>query len=356
MSDFENRLKKNLAARQAFARREAVTAYRLYDLDIPEWPVAVDWYAGSVHVMEYPRRRALKRGELDAQRAQVLEAVSRVLQVPSERIFTKTHEPHAWGRSQYEHQRGPSVVVTVEERGQRFECNLTDYLDTGLFLDHRDTRQLVKEEARGKRFLNLFAYTGSFSVYARAGGAKSTTTVDLSNTYCEWAERNQRLNDQPAARGHEVVRDDVLSWLEHTREQFDLVVLDPPAHSTSKKMRSNFNVQRDHPELLAQVRRVLAPGGVLYFSNNFLGFELAPQFAHAMELTPRSIPEDFRRTVHRCWRLVADDFEREVPRTTRATVPAPAPAEPGASKPGPRVSPRTGKVLQVFGKPKPPVG
>lgn len=304
MSDFENRLKKNAKHRFKWAARQGLTAFRLYDLDMPEWPFAVDWYAGYAHVMEYPRRKQRRDGTLEAARDEVVRAVGAALALPPERIFTKTHEPMPWGRAQYGRLAQASTTVQVEENGLRFECNLSDYLDTGLFLDHRNTRQRVRDEAKGTRFLNLFAYTGSFSVYARAGGAAETTTVDLSNTYADWAERNLRLNGFDVGPKHRVVRADVLGWLDTAKGPFDLVVLDPPSFSSSKKMGRRFEVQRDHRHLVTQVLGLLAPGGTLYFSTNFLDFTLDARLAPEEELTPRSIPEDFRRTVHRCWRFV----------------------------------------------------
>lgn len=304
MSDFENRLKKNAKHRFKWAARQGLTAFRLYDLDMPEWPFAVDWYAGNAHVMEYPRRRQRREGTLDAARDEVVRAVSAVLALPPEKIFTKTHEPMPWGRAQYGRVAQASTTVQVQENGLTFECNLSDYLDTGLFLDHRNTRRRVRDEAKGTRFLNLFAYTGSFSVYARAGGAAETTTVDLSNTYADWAERNLALNGFDVGPKHRVVRADVLGWLDTAKGPFDLVVLDPPSFSSSKKMERRFEVQRDHRHLLSRVLELLAPGGTLYFSTNFLDFTLDARLTPEEELTPRSIPEDFRRTVHRCWRFV----------------------------------------------------
>ncbi len=303
MSDFENRLKKNAKHRFKWAKRQGLTAFRLYDLDMPEWPFAVDWYAGFVHVMEFPRKKQVREGTIDEARAEVVRACSSVLQVDPAKVFTKTHERHAWGKSQYERVGGKATLVTVEEQGLLFECNLSDYLDTGLFLDHRLTRARVRGEAKGKRFLNLFAYTGSFTVYARAGGASQTTTVDLSSAYCDWAERNLGLNGFATGPAHQVVRADVLAWLETARGPFDLVVLDPPSFSASKKMDKSLNVQRDHARLIERVLSLLAPGGQLYFSTNYLDFELDRRLSAEEELTPKSIPEDFRRTVHRCWRF-----------------------------------------------------
>jgi 23S rRNA (cytosine1962-C5)-methyltransferase len=237
--------------------------------------------------------------------------VTAVLGVPPEHLYVKTHTPQPWGRKQYERVGHGTERLVVEEQGLKFWVNLGDYLDTGLFMDHRDTRARVREEAKGKHFLNLFAYTGAFTVYAAAGGAASTTTVDLSSTYLDWAEDNLDLNGLADAR-HTLVRADAKAWVSAQRdepERYELVVCDPPSFSTSKRMTGSFNVQRDHPRLIEDIRAILAPGGILYFSTNFLGFELREAAVRGMEveeLTPASIPEDFhRKEIHRCWRLVA---------------------------------------------------
>ncbi|MCP3061009.1 class I SAM-dependent methyltransferase [Myxococcus sp. K38C18041901] len=309
---FANRLRKGSKHFRRWARAQGLTAFRVYDRDIPEYPYAIDLYGDCVHVTEYPRRKALKSGTAETQREEVLAAVTQVLETPAERVFVKTHTPQPWGRAQYGRVGEGSGRLVVEERGLKFWVNLGDYLDTGLFMDHRDTRQRVREEVRGKRFLNLFAYTGAFTVYAAAGGAASTVTVDLSNTYLDWAEDNLDLNGLANAR-HELVRGDAKAWVEAQArgpERYDVIVCDPPSFSTSKKMTGSFNVQRDHVRMLDALRTLLSPGGVLYFSNNFLGFQLDAKATRGWksveELTPGSIPEDFqRKDIHRCWRMVA---------------------------------------------------
>ncbi|MBJ6764778.1 class I SAM-dependent methyltransferase [Myxococcaceae bacterium JPH2] len=310
---FENRLRKNAKRLRKWAQAQGLTAFRVYDRDVPEYPYAVDLYGDHAHVVEYPRRRALRDGTTETQREEVLAAVTAVLAIPAERIRVKTHTPQPWGRSQYGRVGQGSERFTVEEQGLKFWVNLGDYLDTGLFMDHRNTRARVRSEARGLRVLNLFAYTGAFTVYAAAGGARSTVTVDLSNTYLDWAEENLALNKLADAR-HVLIRADAKAWLEaqarEGSEQFDLVVCDPPSFSTSKRMAGSFDVQRDHVRMLEHLRAVLAPGGVLYFSTNYLGFELKESatrdMQHVEELTPGSIPEDFqRKEIHRCWRMVA---------------------------------------------------
>lgn len=311
VSVFENRLRKNARHFAKWAKRHGHTAYRIYDRDVPEFPYAIDVYAGRLHVVEYPRRRAIREGTQDEERAAIVDAVKRVMEVDDARIFTKTHLPQPWGKQQYGKQGERAEHFVVEENGLKFWVNLSEYLDTGLFMDHRDTRARVRDEARGKRFLNLFAYTGAFSVYAAAGDAESTTTVDLSNTYCDWAQENLELNDVWDER-QEIIRADVLEWVKDAasrRAEFDLIVCDPPSFSASKKMKGSWNVQRDHVLLLRDVISMLSPGGVLYFSTNFLGFELREDKLRDVdveELTPDSIPEDFHfKKIHRCWRITA---------------------------------------------------
>ncbi|PTL77857.1 class I SAM-dependent methyltransferase [Vitiosangium sp. GDMCC 1.1324] len=308
---FENRLRKNVRHFRKWAKSRGLTAFRVYDRDVPEYSYAVDLYGDRVHLVEYPRRRALK--SLEEQRTEVLAAVTAVLEVPPEHIHVKTHLPQPWGRSQYGRVGEGTERLVVEEQGLKFWVNLGDYLDTGLFMDHRVTRARVRDEARGKRFLNLFCYTGAFTVYAAAGGAARTLSVDLSNTYLDWAEENLALNGLSDPR-HTLLRADAMAWVQAQRaspeETFELIVCDPPSFSTSKKMQGSFNVQRDHVRMLEGIRELLSPGGVLYFSTNFLGFELKDSavrgYEGVEELTPGSIPEDFqRKEIHRCWRMVA---------------------------------------------------
>ncbi|TNF33341.1 MAG: methyltransferase domain-containing protein [Deltaproteobacteria bacterium] len=300
---FANRLRKRARHLARWAKRDRVTCYRLYDRDIPEIPLAVDWYDGRLHVAEYARG-----GEPagDDWIAAMGEAACEALGVPPERLWFKRRERQR-GLAQYEKVSAEQARFKVREDGLAFVVNLSDYLDTGLFLDHRATRAMVRAEARGRDFLNLFAYTGAFSVHAAAGGARSTTTVDLSRTYLDWAAENLAENGFEGPR-HALVQADVTRWIaEAPAASWDLVVCDPPTFSNSKRMDDVFDVQRDHVRLLHEVLRVTRPGGVVYFSTNFRRFKPEPAAfagAHAVEISDKTVPEDFRNTrIHRCWRI-----------------------------------------------------
>ncbi len=304
------RVLKNARHFKKWARCEDLTAYRIYDRDIPEFPYAIDWYDGRLHWAAYPRRRARNAEAPLSSDSPEVSSVAEALEVPIDQVYLKLHAPKAWGKEQYQRLGRTGREQVVREQGLRFSVNLSDYLDTGLFLDHRVTRARVRAEVGGKRFLNLFAYTGAFTVYAAAGGAHETTTVDLSPHYLEWGERNLALNGLQGAQ-HHFERADALRWLRETDRslRYDLIVLDPPSFSTSKAMERRFEIQRDHPRLVADALGRLAPGGTLYFSTNFQGFEAGwralPPSTALEELTPRSIPPDIRpATAHRCWRFV----------------------------------------------------
>ncbi len=316
-SAFANRLRKNFRHFSRFAASEGVTAFRVYDRDLPEYPCSIDWYEGRVHLLEYPRASSLRQGTARRKTEDALQAIGDVLGVARERIYLKQHRPKVWGREQYQRTGLQGDWFTVCEQGLKFWVNLGRYLDGGLFLDHRRTRARVRREAAGKRFLNLFSYTGAFTVHAAAGGASQTTSVDLSSQYLDWAERNLRLNGFDLAL-HERVRADACEWLPLAAEEgrrYELILIDPPPFSASKAMRRSFNVQRDHPRLLEAALRLLVPGGTVYFSTSFQAFQPRWSFAPGVsveELTPGSIPPDFqRKEVHRCWRITrGSDRER----------------------------------------------
>jgi 23S rRNA G2069 N7-methylase RlmK/C1962 C5-methylase RlmI len=302
-----NRVRKRARHLRRWARREGVTCYRLYDRDIPEIPLAIDWYDGRLHVARY--RRAGDEDDPDAGPAAtraLAAAAAAALEVPSGRVFVKERRRQR-GLEQYERVGAAGERFAVTEGGHRFWVNLSDYLDTGLFLDHRLTRAMVAAEAAGARFLNLFCYTASFTVYAARAGALSSTSVDLSNTYLDWARDNLTLNDVDPVR-HRLVRGDVLSLLDGGElGTFDLAVLDPPTFSNSKKMDRVLDVKRDYPELVQLTLAHLRPGGVLYFSSNARKLTVDPGLVdgEVADLTARTIPPDFEgRASHRCWRIV----------------------------------------------------
>jgi 23S rRNA (cytosine1962-C5)-methyltransferase len=305
---FRNRLLKNAKHFRRWAERQGLTAYRVYDRDIPDFPYVVERYGSRVHLIEYPRRAARGEGG-DALRESILQDVLETLEVPPEHVFTKTHLPKAWGRAQYPRLGTSGEDFVVEEQGLRFWVNLADRLDTGLFLDHRLTRARVRSESAGRRFLNLFSYSGAFTVYAAAGGAKHTTSVDLSNTALDWTARNLGLNSLEGKQ-HTLLRADALGWLSEAEtgsERWDLVVLDPPPFSTSKGMRGTFDVQRDQLRILRSALGLLSPGGTLYFSTNYRRFQLdagAAALGAFEELTPGILPPDVqRKDVLRAWRV-----------------------------------------------------
>jgi len=307
LDDYLNRLSKNARHWRKWARRRGIECFRVYDRDIPEFACAVDLYGAHAHLQFY------ERGESDesmlAARIDALhEATARALELPAASVVPKVRARRQGGE-QHEKTNVRGEDFVVGEGGHRFLVNLHAYLDTGLFLDHRNTRAMVAAQAQGRRVLNLFCYTASFTVYAAAAGAVSSVSVDLSNTYLEWAARNLALNALDR-RTHALERADVLRWLDDAMQAgrtFDLIVLDPPAFSTSKAMEGVLDVQRDHPLLLERCARLLAPGGVLYFSTNLRSFK--PQdFPGALageEISAQTVPEDFRnRRIHRCWRLI----------------------------------------------------
>jgi 23S rRNA (cytosine1962-C5)-methyltransferase len=300
-----NRVAKNQRHLARWARREGLEAYRLYDRDMPEFPLAIDRYANWLHVQVFEQRRPLG----DEAIAGIRHGLAETLDVDPDHVAVKQRRRQR-GRSQYNRLDDVGPAFTVAERDQRFEVNLVRYLDTGLFLDHRETRALVREAARDLDVLNLFAYTGSFTVYAAAGGARRTVTVDMSRTYQDWSRRNLALNRIAPGNRHHFVQDDALAFLSRTQRsgaRFDLIVLDPPSFSNSKRMEDSFDVQRDHVGLLRAALGVLAPGGTLYFSNNRRGFRLDERIANeadVSEISDRTVPPDFARSrPHRCWTL-----------------------------------------------------
>ncbi|WP_340614859.1 bifunctional 23S rRNA (guanine(2069)-N(7))-methyltransferase RlmK/23S rRNA (guanine(2445)-N(2))-methyltransferase RlmL [Xenorhabdus thailandensis] len=306
--DYANRLRKNEKKISKWAKQQGIDCYRLYDADLPEYNVAVDRYADKIVVQEYAPPKSVDANKARQRLFDVISATMNVLSLSSNQLILKTRQRQK-GKSQYEKMAEKQEFLLVNEYGAKFWVNLTDYLDTGLFLDHRIARKKLGEMSRGKDFLNLFAYTGSATVHAGLGGARSTTTVDMSRTYLEWAEKNLQANGL-TGRQHRLIQADCLGWLAQTREQFDVIFIDPPTFSNSKRMENTFDVQRDHIELMKQLKRLLRPGGTLMFSNNKRGFKM--DFAElnklglvANEITEKTLSQDFARNrqIHNCWLL-----------------------------------------------------
>ncbi len=308
-----NRLRKNHRHLQRWARRASVTCYRVYDADLPEYALAIDLYRGEkrwAHVQEYQAPQSIAPAKARARLRAAIQVVSEVFEIPPEQVFLKERRRQR-GRQQYEKLAHEGKLHVVQEGACRFLVNFTDHLDTGLFLDHRLTRDMLQRMARGRDFLNLFGYTGTASVHAAVGGARSTTTVDMSATYLDWARRNFELNGLDPER-HCLVREDCLTWLARAATEhhasYELIFLDPPTFSNSKRMNRTFDLQRDHASLIRQASRLLAPAGVLVFSTNRRKFKLEGGSLTGLEIediTHATIPEDFKRNpkVHRCWRL-----------------------------------------------------
>lgn len=306
---FENRLAKVHKHLAKTARRQGITCYRLYDRDLPEFPLIIELYEDKVSVAEYLSQHGMEDDAYDVWLEQSVECVGRVLHVPREDIFLRTRQRKTDRQSQYEKLSIEKAEIQVKEDGLIFKVNLSDYLDTGLFLDHRITRHMVREESEGKHVLNLFCYTGSFSVYAAAGGAASVTSADLSKTYLKWAEDNMEINGIYDPAKHHYVHADVLQYLDELKiNTFDLVVMDPPTFSNSKRMKDFLDIQRDHVTLINKVLMAMKKGGVLYFSNNLRRFELdepAIEATSIKNITAQTIPFDFQGKLQRhCFRII----------------------------------------------------
>ncbi|MHA8505618.1 bifunctional 23S rRNA (guanine(2069)-N(7))-methyltransferase RlmK/23S rRNA (guanine(2445)-N(2))-methyltransferase RlmL [Klebsiella pneumoniae] len=308
--DFANRLRKNLKKFEKWARQEGIECYRLYDADLPEYNVAIDRYGDWVVVQEYAPPKTVDAHKARQRLFDIIAATIAVLGIAPNKLVLKTRERQK-GKNQYQKMAEKGDFIEVQEYNARLWVNLTDYLDTGLFLDHRIARRMLGQMSKGKDFLNLFSYTGSASVHAGLGGARSTTTVDMSRTYLEWAERNLRLNGL-TGRAHRLMQADVLGWLRESTEQFDLIFIDPPTFSNSKRMEDAFDVQRDHIRLMTDLKRLLRKGGTIMFSNNKRGFRmdhdgLAALGLKAQEISQKTLSQDFARNrqIHNCWLITA---------------------------------------------------
>lgn len=314
---FANRLRKDLRHFGRSAARQDIHAYRVYDADLHEYNLAIDIYESErrfVHVQEYQAPASIDARTAARRLKHALAVIPLVLQVPHEQVYSKVRQRQK-GRGQYEKLGETGEFHEVREGPARFLVNFTDYLDTGLFLDHRTTRILLRESAKGRHFLNLFGYTGTASVHAALGGALSTTTVDMSRTYLDWARRNFTLNGLDPKR-HELIQADVLQWLEQRHTQrYGLIFLDPPTFSRSKRMDDTLDVQRDHVALIRKTANLLAPGGELIFSTNYQRFKLDREALGGLaieDITRRTIPKDFERSprIHQCFRITRADKHR----------------------------------------------
>ena len=285
-----------------WARRQGLEAYRIYDADLDEFPVTVDRYGDKLYVAIYAKGETTNAAT-DTYR----DLIGGALEIPADRIYFKLRQRQS-GTQQYEKLAADQEEFAIKEYDRQFLVNLTDYLDTGLFLDHRLTRRLVGEQAAGKLVLNLFAYTCSFGVYAATAGATRVDNLDLSNTYLDWGQRNFRLNGVNPKQ-HGFIKADALQWLAGpVRDRYDLIVLDPPTFSNSKMMAEVLDTQRDHVALINDCLRRLAPEGVLYFSTNYRRFKLEEGAIRgvAREITGQTLPPDFRkRNLHRCWSVTS---------------------------------------------------
>jgi 23S rRNA (cytosine1962-C5)-methyltransferase len=308
LAAFENRLRKVWKHFSKIARKQNIQCFRFYDHDLPEAPFAIEWYDGVVHAAEYKRRHGMD----DAEHAAWLEAsgnvIAAVLEIERSAVFMKMRQRKAGRQGQYEKFGEERVERIIREGGLSFIINLTDYLDTGLFLDHRITRGMVRDAAKDMRVLNLFCYTGSFSVYAADGGAAEVTSVDMSRTYINWAKRNMQYNKRYKSESHDFIQDDVLEWIKGVPPgRYDLIVCDPPTFSNSKRMEGEWDVQRDHVTLLKTLLRIVSGNGSIFFSNNYRDFKLDREAIPATtvkDITAATTPFDFAGRLHRSCFLI----------------------------------------------------
>ncbi|XAV87908.1 MAG: bifunctional 23S rRNA (guanine(2069)-N(7))-methyltransferase RlmK/23S rRNA (guanine(2445)-N(2))-methyltransferase RlmL [Candidatus Symbiodolus clandestinus] len=306
--DFTNRLTKKQRQLAPWAEQEGIDSYRLYDADLPDYNVAIDRYADYLVIQEYQPPIPIEERKRQHRLQAVIEASCQVTQLPVNHIIVKQRQRQRHG-NQYQPLAQQGLWIAVQEYGAQLWVNLTDYLDSGLFLDHRRTRRLLAKQAAGKDFLNLFCYTAAATVQVARAGARSTTSVDLSTTYLNWAERNLKANDLLGTQ-HRLIQADCLRWLSDCSQQFDLILLDPPTFSRSKRMQQSFEVQRDQKLLFTQLQRLLRPHGVLLFSNNYREFQLDTACLSVLQLDAKEISHqttspDFSRTRsgHRCWTI-----------------------------------------------------
>ena len=308
---FENRLLKNYKHRIKQAKRQNISCWRLYDHDLPEYPICIEIYEDYIYIAEYNRRHALTDEEHAIWLADTKTIIAAITGIAIDHMYLRVRKRMDHKEEQYEKDEAvpESKIITVQENGLQFLVNLTDYLDSGLFLDHRLTRQMVQAEAKDTEFLNLFSYTSSFSVYAAAAGAKTVTSVDLSKTYLSWSEENFALNQLKNIVAYQFVHADVKQYLKTLpSNKYDLVVMDPPTFSNSKRMKSVLDIQLDHVELINDVLRAMKTGGILYFSTNYSKFILETDKIHSTQIkdiTKATTPFDFEGRLKRwCYKII----------------------------------------------------
>jgi len=305
-SAFANRLKKNRKTLKGWLKSNQIECYRLYDADIPEYNVAIDIYGEYLVIQEYAAPKTIDADKANKRLQEVIYWAPKVLDVPTDKVVLKTRAKQK-GKNQYQRIEKSKQSITMNEHGALFKINLWDYLDTGLFLDHRKTRQIVAKKSKGKSLLNLFAYTGSVSVQAALHGASSVTTVDMSNTYLNWAQDNFALN-KLSGHKYQFVQADCLDWLKKNTNKYDVIFIDPPTFSNSKRMEDSFDVQRDHIALLTDALKCLARGGEIFFTNNKRNFKMDFDAMEALGLQATNLSDvtrdkDFARNkhIHNSW-------------------------------------------------------
>ena len=303
---FKNRIEKNIKQLKKWRNKEGIEAYRIYDADIPEYAIAVDQYGDWLHVQEYAAPKSVPEQKAQQRLYHAIDALSELFNVPVNKIAVKRREKQK-GSKQYEKNSASNQAFTIREHGVQLKINLLDYLDTGLFLDHRNSRHWVQKNSDGKRVLNLFCYTGSFTAHAYIGGAKKTVSVDLSKTYLNWARDNLELNGGKEGPNHQFVHADCLKWLEECKDSYDIIVMDPPTFSNSARMTDTLDVQRDHEFLVTNAMKSLSATGVLLFSNNYRKFFMSDaiyEMFDVKDVSNQSIGQDYKRKKpHRCFEI-----------------------------------------------------
>ena len=303
---FINRLSKVYKHFGKIARKAEISCYRIYDLDLPEFPFAIDIYENHVYVAEYKRNHNLNDEEYNLWMSDSIKVIAEVLEVPLDNIHVKQRRIIEDRKHQYSKSSEAGQDIIVSEGGLKFMVNLDQYLDTGLFLDHRITRSMVKDLSEGKKVLNLFAYTGAFSVYAAAGKAEEVLTIDLSNTYVEWAKKNMILNGFDDIGKYKYQAVDVLAIVPRLpKKHFDIIVLDPPTFSNSRKMKTIFDMQLNHVKLINECLDILDIEGTIFFSTNFTKFKIDTIEIQGdiKDITRQTLPFDFQKTIRLCYRI-----------------------------------------------------